>query len=127
MDKVKELLAILDMDADHQFWAVQKYLSPENAEMYDTGAISLADLAFRSRDEVKEYTALLKETQLHKALLLVSSFLSCKEEGREFDFTRLITYREIDWAWWAVCAEPIHWIIAALIAKEQNGELKSKE
>jgi len=78
---------------------------------------SLADLAFKLRNEVKEDTALFKETSFHRALLMVSECLRCKEESRKFDSEIEITFREVYWVWWAICAQPIHWIVASLIAK----------
>jgi hypothetical protein len=78
------------------------------------------DLAFRLRDEAKKDTGLRKETPLHQALLLVTEYLKCQEEKRQFYYA--ITFREVDWAWWAICAQPIHWVVAALIAKHKGND-----
>ncbi len=101
MDKVKELLGVLDLDADHRFWAIQKHLSPEDAQLYDTQEISLADLAFRLRDEVVNSSNLWPEIW-NEALRLVA---------RKYKKTQKDE-------WFVDSAQPIHWIIAALIAKE---------
>ena len=97
MDKVKELLGVLDLDADHRFWAVQKDLLPDDAEMYDTGKISVADLAFRLRDEM---------------------FQSAKGKAAWCQGCRIVIETVNNSDEFAVWSQPIHWIIAALIAKE---------
>ena len=107
--KIQRLLAILDMTEDEQFWDIQKYLSKDLAELYDTQEISLADLAFRFRDEaVKE-----NSRDFHDAIYEVMM----KVEGGDKWAT----------AFWGECiAKPIHWIIAVLITKENNGRLQKE-
>ena len=95
----QELLAILDMDPDNQFWSIQKYLPKDLAELYDTSEISLADLAFKFRDEAIE-----KDLFWDDALVLVWEKL-----GRPKKYQTFHKYY----------VQPIHWIIAALIAKEK--------
>ncbi len=107
MDKTRELLAVLGMDSDHQFWTIQKYLSSRDAELYDTQEISLADLAFKLRDEA--YMCKKSRPKLRKCMRIVT-----EKAYPLFDDKSL-------WeTWWIAKARPIHWIIAALIAKEQG-------
>ena len=96
----QELLAVLDMsEAEQSVWTE----APEhgNRQMGE----SLADLAFRLRDEVVAKS----HADFHEAIYDVM----VKVEGND------------NWAtaFWGECiAKPIHWIIAALIAKDKENE-----
>ena len=104
---MSELLKVLDMGEREQvvYLQEQKLLSQYDDRIsakYLRGC--LADLAFRLRDEAMK----TKETKkrFHDALYEMQV-----EQG------------ETEWAtaWWGYAiAKPIHWIIAALIAKENK-------
>ncbi len=112
----EELLKVLDMSEDEQLfflnnlWQNRKLPEWFNLQpnidgklvMSDNNRRLLADLAFRLRDEVfKEYGAI---EGFHEGIYKVMM----KVEGHD------------NWAtaYWGECiANPIHWIIAALIAK----------
>jgi hypothetical protein len=109
-DKIQELLSVLDMTEDKQWkWIVKRddiqklcdnQLDEDCHFRYKRRV--LADLAFRKRDEaVKKYGL--------KYWLLASQRVADKA---------FIVYK---WKW---CSQPIHWIIAALIAKvlSEKGE-----
>lgn len=90
-----ELLAVLDMSEDEQWeWCVKNVKEKTIGE-------SLADLAFRLRDEV---VAECGDIVWHKAVVKIC------------DYMRMGT------AWFKNYAKPIHWIIAALIAKQKDKE-----
>ena len=95
--KKEELLKVLDMSEDEQWeWCIQntKHIGE-----------SLADLAFRLRDEA----VAKNHADFHNAIYNIM----VKVEGDNKWAT----------AFWGEClAKPIHWIIAALIAKEQDNE-----
>ncbi len=96
MAKPEELLKLLDMSEDEQKeWCVL-YTNMRLYEFPDTFAESLADLAFRLRDE-----AVVKYGDLvwHKAVVKICGYM----------------WKET--AWFKNYGKPIHWIIAALIAK----------
>ena len=102
----QELLAVLDMSEDEQvFWF---YRRPEE-DLYRVVWIApvarfkryqLADLAFRLRDEIAT-----KKSQYWQT---AKSKVAHKVWGTYHDYT------------WDEEAKPIHWIIAALIAKGQK-------
>jgi hypothetical protein len=111
----KELLAVLDLPEEEHLMAVAKlaWRSRKKSSIladfhreYKGGYMdtSLADLAFRLRDEavsdLPERNAAEKWESALKAV--------CKHIG---------IYLPID-EWFVDHAQPIHWIIAALIAKE---------
>ncbi len=108
--KIKELLAVLDMLEVEQYcwlcdhrpeygYVITAY--PENPDMV------LADLAFRLRDEVMNFN-----------------------KGAWYDATEQVwrechNYREYR-NFWVDRSKPIHWIIAALIAKELSKNTDGK-
>jgi len=108
---MNDLLKVLDMSEDEQYyWVCQfhaKYhfkisLFPDNHEEMRK---ELADLAFRLRDEA----VAKNHADFHNAIYNIM----VKVEGDNKWAT----------AFWGEClAKPIHWIIAALIAKEQDNE-----
>ena len=106
---MNKLLAILDMDSDHQFWTIQKYLSPENAELYDTQEISLADLAFQLRDEDRSVLG-----DAEKEIGRFHVFAHCN--NKSYEWTE--EHCELVDSWFVEWGKPIQWIIAILIAKE---------
>lgn len=97
MDKIKELLAVLDLPEEEQLKGLKPFIPRGDwAAVYWNYHFSLADLAFRLRDEADR-------TNFHNGIYEVQKYL--KKE---------------DWAtayWGEIFAKPIHWIIAALIAK----------
>lgn len=107
MNKIEELLAVLDLPEDEQInWLYEKELVFKKAEKVYTFkgkaswrcCPSLADLAFRLRDEVNK-------VEFHHCIAIVAKHLS----------PTVMHYAE-----YALCTmKPIHWIIAALIAKEK--------
>ena len=92
---MNDLLKVLDMsEKEQRKWLLVNYFHQRMP------CVSNADLAFRLRDEVKT-------EDFHNAIYEVM----LKVEGND------------NWAtaFWGGClAKPIHWIIAALIAKEQK-------
>ncbi len=102
----KELLAVLDMSEDEQIeWLrTNVFTSMRFREWIRT---SLADLAFRLRDEAKGSEGVVK---YGKAMQIVCDhFYKCEN-----------TTMEIVNSFAAYVAKPIHWIIAALIAKNNS-------
>lgn len=107
-DKIKELLAVLDLPEDEQFLWVYEHITYEKYECHqcggqDTSAETLADLAFRLRDEVckvscEDYYSGLEAVYNHRHAKKYISF----------------------YAFWTYQSKPIDMIIAALIAKELN-------
>jgi len=98
MSKIDELLAVLDMPEDEQIiWCAK------NAG-YDLLDSTLADLAFRLRDEVKKQGLNL---QYYNA----AQWVMYKATGSH-------NHGDYKDKWFSYNAQPIHWIIAALIAKE---------
>lgn len=100
-----ELLAVLDMSEEEQKqWLHDNFL---NREYYYP---SLADLAFRLRDE---------------AVLLDNFPWACAEvynyaHNYKLGPNEVPAPTTLMWIWFANQARPIHWIIAALIAKEKE-------
>lgn len=100
MSKIDELLAVLDMTKAEQYgWAVDKY--PEYLAKYPQK--SLADLAFRLRDEACKISC----EKYHESLESVYNYHGIQKQCQSF------------YGWLMYRIEPIDWIIAALIAKEQ--------
>ena len=108
----QELLAVLDMSEDEQqIWLIKKevmvgaVLQCKGGSELPCPSESLADLAFRLRDEVVAKS----HADFHEAIYDIM----VKVEGND------------NWAtaFWGECiAKPIHWIIAALIAKDKDDE-----
>lgn len=101
-DKIKELLAVLDMPEEEQIQFLVDYLESSTDQSYLPD--QLADLAFRLRDEVGNVA-------FHHCIAKV-----CKH----------INPYVMNYAGYGLCTcQPIHWIIAALcakeLAKEKNG------
>jgi len=95
MATAEELLKVLDMSKEEQ-WVFCTQNGRKTGE-------SLADLAFRLRDEVKY----IHRCSFVKAVLTV--YWHCTECRRN-------PQDETLWRWFSREAQPIHWIIAALIA-----------
>lgn len=97
-DKIKELLAVLDMSAQEQVeWVFDNVETGE----CDIDIDVLADLAFRLRDEVGKIDAVYWE----KAVYMVYTRAHIRPYDNVF-------------CWMTEWGRPIDWIIAALIAKE---------
>ena len=89
---IDELLAVLDMPEEEQEeWCRDKTMPYRWRE-------SLADLAFRLRDEAVVNQG---EVAWHRAVVKVCDYMG----------KRIV--------WFKGYAQPIHWVIAALIAKEK--------
>ncbi len=118
-DKIKELLSVLDMTEDEQWiflcnrgclsapsgllgfterWDLWRWKAYFRENLEDKFQSTLADLAFRLRDEVGE-NMISGIQELHIKL-------SPGIPRKVFD------------KWWRFNSKPIHWIIATLIAKE---------
>ncbi len=101
-DKTKELLAVLDMPPREQYFTVLEICDESPA---DRDCSSFADLAFRLRDEAVE---LDKGVLFGRGLAKICQKIYNNEGYNLHEFL----------SWAATLAKPIHWIIAALIAKE---------
>lgn len=113
--QIDELLKVLDMSGEEQK-AIILDLCHESPPYKGRFGCSLADLAFRLRDEVKDLPAAMidnvvnvEETPWRLAMALVWGH--CSKFSNHNDF-------------WTIEAKPIHWIVAALIAKEMAKEKK---
>lgn len=111
MSKIDELLKVLDMaEGDQLIWCAK------NAGFNLLDA-TLADLAFRLRDEAiakddkSEIDCWWCEASYQVYLYVIG-------EENEQDEAGLDT-------WFSMRAQPIHWIISSLIAKELSNENKS--
>lgn len=120
MDRIKELLAVLDMEEESKWEWLYKYADENDLlgiepwhnfcitwKMSDVVLIkcSLADLAFRLRDEAVEKHPFGWQPAKYK--------VGEKVWGGYHDYIR--DHGSV----WDEQAQPIHFIIAALIAKEQ--------
>lgn len=100
--KIEGLLAVLDMPEVEQVQFLVDYLESSIDQSYLPN--QLADLAFRLRDEVGSNTLFLNSLQK------VAWYVKAKAPP----------------ALWGVSyAQPIHWIISSLIAKELSNENRS--
>lgn len=122
MSKIDELLAVLDLPEEEQsVWLFDRFATSFMKKMQEVGdrlkweenewrstkqdAMSnqVADLAFRLRDEIGEGR--------------MFDDLNCEEAVYKYRVKE--NYRpEMFTSWWICHSKPIHWIIAALIAKE---------
>ncbi len=96
---MNDLLKVLDMSEDEQYLWVKNWQDKNCIKNRAMAFISLADLAFRLRDEVVTNQG---EIAWHKAEVIV-----CEYMGKAT-------------CWISHYGQPIHWIIAALKAKEQK-------
>jgi len=103
--EIQDPLTMLDMTEEEQIAFL-------NRNLYEYGhndiGISLADLAFRLRDEV-----VLSNKCQWAWPKVYNAAHHFKLEVYEIDAPTTSM-----WIWFATQAEPIHWIIAALIAKQ---------
>ena len=127
MDKTKELLAVLDLrdepetPEEIQFqwtplkvWASKNLFDdPDEVQAFYKGYISLAYVAFRLRDEIKS----TEQNQWFQACFIVSEKLCNPAGGRNYT-TEKGYYAENN----ILRGKPIHWIVAALIAKDSNAK-----
>jgi len=105
--KVDKLLAVLDLPEEEQiaYLIEDAIIDCQDDLAYEpTPTESLADFSFRLRNEISknDINFLWKEG-------CESVYEYCYKESDE--------YSSFD-AWWLYISQPIHWIIAALIAKE---------
>jgi len=125
MTKTEKLLAVLDLPNKPQdemaemynwtpvdVWICQNILTGGDETIaYQKGYLSRADLAFRLRDEIVK-ADLANETDCW-CEASYEVFLYVIGEENEKDEVGLDT-------WFSMYAKPIHWIIAALIAKQKE-------
>ncbi len=109
---MNDLLKVLDMSEDEQqIWLIKKEVMVGAVlQCKDGGELpcpseSFADLAFRLRDEVRR-----EKGNYDHAVYIVFNYEKQKKK-----------YENVFY-WMAYIAQPIHWIIAALIAKEKEDE-----
>lgn len=117
-DKFNELLAVLDMEKDEQFYDLHSrglidvddcevVISAITEEERDESIDKIfAYLAFQLRDEVVDKTSKFSEARMAIYRLVVVSGIILPDIWNEME------------VWFISCAKPIHWIITALIAKE---------
>lgn len=126
--KTKELLSVLDLSEEEQYRWVDTNVEQEGWEAPISKSFvsteSIADLAFRLRDEVKDLPDFVFSKAWH---LIVAKCMykynwgdkEWKQNFEEFTGSRDAvpnsTDREIFALW---DSKPIHWIVTALIAKE---------
>lgn len=123
MSKTDELLAVLDVPEEEQRKWVNKYCNKEKidntiliphpelgCEDYEI-EISLADLAFRLRDETDRH-------DWETGLFEIYEYLASKQPKKKMLYTFGF--------WKTAFAQPIHWISAALkakkLAEDKNGK-----
>ncbi|KKN71398.1 hypothetical protein LCGC14_0421200 [marine sediment metagenome] len=100
MSKTEKLLKVLDLPEEEQErWVFENVSSYQNL----CGEKSLADLAFRLRDKV-----ISSENGTRKWVC-----------GMFDVYMKMTGSKLLNWKWGYVEAKPIHWIVAALIAKEK--------
>lgn len=109
MTKTEELLAVLDLPENEQW----NWLVKNNIGGLAVGEVAhLADLAFRLRDEAAiDWTNYCEAMTTIWAYWCKSTWADRKTKGED---KKHIKYRKF----WMLHSQPIHWIIAALIAKE---------
>lgn len=115
-EKTQEFLKVLDLpDANSQIDALKPFISQEDWAALRANHLSLADLAFRLRDEaVKRSISYWRDGQLEvfDKVILVA-------EPVKYGFRWRIA--DID-MWFARYARPKHFIVAAFIAKDLAGK-----
>ncbi len=119
MSRTKELLAVLDMDEEEQLkWLINRDIIKNH--WVTTGSQnpiideSLADLAFRMRDEA------VKECDKTKKAFIFQAFIRVYAYSANIDLKNDYTLADsLDMEYWVTLyAQPIHWIIAALIVEK---------
>jgi hypothetical protein len=114
-EKIKELLAVLTMPEKEQAKKLAKLYSQDNDGnliFYPVEKIAqrtfLADLAFRLRDEIwSDYPPFTdKQHCWYNALTEINKKIHTSH------------WLGGEKSWWMEYAQPIHWIIAALVAKQ---------
>lgn len=107
MSKIDELLKVPNMPRQEQWdWLNKKFDDDTfhlclGTPICITGEQELADLAFRLRDKVRR-----EKCHYDHAVYVV------------YNYCKLLRRFENVFYWMSYHAQPIHWIIAALIAKE---------
>jgi len=110
-DKIEELLTVLDMSEKKQrHWLIKKHF------WLGDSTNSLADLAFQLRDEVAE---IWKQSPGYWIWGKALQDVYCAATKKKWDGIEFIR-------WFVYNAQPIHWIVAALIAKELVKENKNE-
>lgn len=112
----KELLAVLDMSEDEQLlWVAAEVEKEPFDPKAGSRIVRLAEHAFRLRDEViaeddkSEIDCYWCEASYEVYLYIIG-------EENEMEAKEGLD------TWFTMRAKPIHWIIAALIAKENHGQ-----
>jgi len=121
--EIEKLLSVLDMSeesdifgfSDQMYWVGKNVVTDlEDHQSFLKGYISLADLAFDLRNEVSKNNS----KSLHTGMMYVYNHANKDQDSSEEKF----------YTWWLEYAQPIHWIIASLIAKnlvEEENERRS--
>ena len=106
---MNDLLKVLDMSEAEQWkWLWEnRQLTHIGWNMTATRNMILADLAFRLRDEAWGETG---EGEWGSGV------------GKVMVYVHPVPNKEQLQEWWCCCSKPIHWIIAALIAKGKEDE-----
>lgn len=135
-DKIKELLAVLDLPKEGlDSWlkttfqvGIAKNKLPHYMSICST-SVNLADLAFRLRDEAVETSSEYGKDFETVAIALQNYVLHpppSPQLGKTFQDYLYAVRASSMWVdnskWWLRRAKPIHWIIAALIAKELTND-----
>lgn len=106
----KELLAVLDMSEDEQWvWCVKN-----GKAVGKVAGESLADLAFRLRDEVLN-SKNLNDDYWDVGINAVANYVTKDQVWKVVSGVDVCN-------WSLYFAKPIHWIIAALIAKGKDND-----
>ncbi len=117
MSKTEELLKVLDMPEEEQWEWVTSHQTEYDYQLLIPSLLTnefrqalLADLAFRLRNSVEDHKRSRHIIYRH----LVKS-------GKVAKLCCGCCY-EPWWDWWINTSKPIHWIIAALIAKKEKAD-----
>ncbi len=106
---MNDKLKVLDMSEEEQLeWLIEKGITDGSLARSQVThkivsrwiRIEFADLAFRFRDEA------ISNPYLHDAMIDVHQAVEGPQD------------RKMNFIFWSMRAKPIHWILAALIAKE---------
>lgn len=111
--EIDKLLAVLDMPEEEQIEFLKDELPDLRGDIIN-GGISLADLAFRLRDEAMPYCCGGGWLDIIRRITVyMEKYVVC-DKCQQSKATK---------SWnWDIQAQPIHWIIASLIAKALQGK-----
>ena len=115
----EELLAVLDMSeeldpsgfSEQMYWVGRNIVSdPDEHQAFIKGYVSLADLAFRLRDEAVLWFTDFDFVYRYEIQAGRVPFASPPRIGEEASYPPV-------WAWVVRSSKPIHWILTAIKAK----------